>query len=114
MWTVPLAISNVIVWILLAVSTCTFVVMLRRRFAESEFSGPRRKLIGFLSVFSLSFFVRATWDLVAEAVHMKSELSMALLVFFIYFLTEWVPIFVIYMYHFWAFYQHYKMKQQEK
>ena len=101
---------NVLVWILLIISTVTFVIMLTRRFAQAEFSGPRRKLIGFLSVFSLSFMVRAAWDIVAHFFEPKKQLYMALIVFMIYFITEWIPIFVIYLYHFWAFYEHYNMK----
>lgn len=63
---------NVAVWILLSVSTCSFVQMLNKRFGEEEFSGPKCRLIIFLAVFSLSFFIRGTWDLV---ITIKSDLK---------------------------------------
>ena len=59
-----LAISNIFVWILLILATCSFVSMLNKRFGEAEFTGPKRKLIIYLCVFSLSFFVRGSYDLV--------------------------------------------------
>ena len=60
---VTLAISNIVVWFLLLLATFSFVSMLNKRFGEAEFSGPKCKLYIFLGVFSLSFFVRGTWDL---------------------------------------------------
>ena len=113
MWPMPLAVTVVIVWIVLAFTTCIFVIMLHRRYSDSSFASPRRKLIGFLSVFSLSFFVRGTWDfIISSAIHLQDETSMAILIFFVYFVTEWVPIFVIFLYHFWAFYQHYRIMKR--
>ena len=113
MWPRTLAVLNIIIWVVLAATTITFVVMLKRRYAAAEFASPRRKLIGFLSVFSWSFFVRGTWDLVASKVKDLTPWQMAILVTFVYFFTEWFPIFIIYLYHFWAFYKHYKMKTGE-
>ena len=114
LWAKPLAVLNILVWIVLSCTTITFVVMLQRRFAQAEFNGPRRKLIGFLMAFSLSFAVRATWDLVTINIDVEKPRPMAVLLFFVYFLTEWMPIFVIYLYHFWAFYEHYKMRNGDK
>lgn len=59
-----LAIANIVVWVFLAISTFAFVSMLNKRFGSEQFHGPKCSLFGFLSVFSLSFFVRGTWDLV--------------------------------------------------
>ena len=116
MWASTLAIINIIIWVLLAATTCTFIVMLRRRFSAAEFSSPRHKLVGFLSVFSISFFVRGTWDILTQtSLNFDSQpTGLAVLIFFVYFVTEWVPIFVVYLYHFWAFYEHYKLKKLEK
>ena len=60
-----LALANIVVWIILAFSTVSFIRMLNKRFGEQEFAGPKCRLIFFLSVFSLSFFVRGAYDLVA-------------------------------------------------
>jgi len=94
------AILYIVVWIFLFVSTWSFIVMLNKRFGEAKFTGPKCKLIGFLSVFSLSFFVRGTWDLIAPFVSISSGASMAVLMFTVYFLTELLPIFVIYLAHY--------------
>lgn len=59
-----LSIANLFVWFLLALTTCSFVSMLNKRFGEEHFRTHKCKLILFLSVFSLSFFVRGTYDLV--------------------------------------------------
>lgn len=114
LWAEPLAVLNILVWIMLSCTTITFVVMLQRRFAQAEFNGPRRKLIGFLMAFSLSFAVRASWDLVTAHIDVERPGPMAALLVAVYFLTEWMPIFVIYLYHFWAFYEHYKMRNGDK
>jgi len=58
-----LAVSNIIVWILLFAATCSFVRMLNKRFGERKFSGPKCKFFIFLTVFSVSFLVRGTYDL---------------------------------------------------
>ena len=58
-----LALLNIIVWVMLGFTTCTFVRMLNKRFGEDEFSGPKCKFFTFLFVFSLSFAVRGSWDL---------------------------------------------------
>ena len=107
MWAEELAILNIIAATILVGSTTTFIVMLQKRFASAEFNGPRRKLITFLSIFCLSFIVRAIWDLLKLE---PDQGVMAVLIFFVYFVTEFLPIFVIYIYHFWAFYEHFKMK----
>ena len=90
---------------ILAATTCIFVRMLNQRFGEKEFAGPKCRLFFFLSVFSLSFFVRGSYDLaivIAGNTH-QSEQVQALLLFLVYFLTEWLPIFVIYLTHLYAF-----------
>ena len=103
----PLAILNFVVWVMLLYATCTFVHMLNKRFGEQEFSGPKCKLRTFLSVFSLSFFVRGSWDFFTSpfifGTPLASDATMAALIFFLYFLTEVVPIFVIYFMHVKAF-----------
>lgn len=68
-----LALSNIFVWILLILVTWSFVSMLNKRFGEAEFTGPKRKLILFLSVFSLSFFVRGTYDLLVYFLHFEMK-----------------------------------------
>ena len=99
-----LAISNILVWFLLLLATCSFVSMLNKRFGEAEFSGPKCKLFFFLSVFSLSFFVRGTWDLFIHFWDVEfSESGMAAVIFAVYFFTEWLPIFIIYLNHLLAF-----------
>ena len=101
-----LAFSNIFVWLLLALATCSFISMLNKRFGEAEFSGPKCKLYVFLSVFSLSFFVRGTWDLIIHyepTILGESEVEMAVAIFFVYFFTECLPIFVIYLNHLLAF-----------
>ena len=105
-----LAIANIVVWVFLAISTFSFVSMLNKRFGEKEFYGPKFKLLCFLSVFSLSFFVRGTWDLVLYhwSIEFKNEKDMAAVIFVVYFFTEWLPIFVIYLTHMWAFYSLHK------
>ena len=101
-----MALLNIFVWILLFLTTCSFVRMLNKRFGEKEFAGPKCKLFFFLCVFSLSFFIRGSWDLVVTTTHLnfENEQEKAILIFFVYFLTEWLPIFVIYLTHLWAFY----------
>lgn len=58
-----LAIFNIVVWFMLALSTFVFVRMLNNRFGETEFTGPKIKFFTFLTVFSLSFAIRGSWDL---------------------------------------------------
>jgi len=101
----PLAYLNIIVWALLAVTTISFIIMINKRFGDKEFGAPKCKLIAFLSVFSISFFLRGTWDLVAYKFEPSKEV-MAILIFLVYFFTEWLPIFVTYLTHYWAFKQH--------
>lgn len=109
-----LAIMNVIVWILLSVSTLSFVRMLNKRFGEKEFSGPKRRLIFFLVIFSLSFFVRGAWDTYIAIVSSPnwSKPAMALSIFIVYFLTEWLPVFVIFLAHLLAFRDQIKKRQR--
>ena len=80
--------------------------MLNKRFGEDEFSGPKCRLIVFLVVFSFGFFVRGTWDLVVKysAFDLDDPQVMAVLIFVVYFFTEWMPIFVIYVAHTHAFF----------
>ena len=88
--------------------TLTFVSMLNKRFGEAEFAGPKRKLKFYLAVFSLSFFVRGTWDLFVANTNVVDTLSpaqFAPVLFFIYFLTEWLPVFIIYLAHVAAFHE---------
>ena len=88
-------------------ATCSFVSMLNKRFGEAEFSGPKCKLYIFLSVFSLSFFVRGAWDLFlhySNVLWWDNQQNYAAMIFMVYFLTEWCPIFVIYLNHLLAFY----------
>ena len=103
-----LALLNIVVWIMLALSTLAFISMLNKRFGEAEFTGPKCRLIFFLSVFSLSFFVRGTYDLVATLKeHPPDDQTnwgrMAAMMFTLYFFTEWLPIFSIYLTHLMAF-----------
>ena len=100
-----LAICNIIVWIMLGGTTFTFVRMLNKRFGEAEFSGPKCKFFTFLSVFSLSFAIRGTWDLgiYFDPIDIDSKTDYAIILFVLYFITEWIPIFVIYLTHLWAF-----------
>ena len=99
------AILNLVLWVILASATCIFVRMLNQRFGEKEFAGPKCRLFFFLSVFSLSFFVRGSYDLglVIAGDTQQSDMVQALLLFLVYFLTEWLPIFVIYLTHLYAF-----------
>ena len=102
-----LSISNIVVWVMLLISTFSFLSMLNKRFGEEEFKGPKNKLRIFLAIFSLSFLIRGTWDAVLSMygfdLH-KNERLAAALIFIVYFFTEWLPIFVIYLSHFTAFY----------
>ena len=81
--------------------------MLNHRFGEEEFAGPKRRLQFFLFVFSISFFIRGTYDLVTQLKTPKTTdknwSAVAGMMFTLYFLTEWLPIFVIYLTHLWAF-----------
>ena len=89
--------------------------MLNHRFGEKEFAGPKCRLFFYLSVFSLSFFVRGTYDLVlvVSGDDWQSERVQAMLLFLVYFLTEWLPIFVIYLTHLYAFIE-LRKKDREK
>ena len=103
----PLGLSllNILLWIVLVITNRSFVSMLNKRFGEAEFNGPKCKLLIFLIVFSLSFFIRGAWDLVMsiQPIEFDNNLEKAIVIFLIYFITEWVPIFVIYSTHLWAF-----------
>ena len=107
--------SNICVWLLLSLATCSFVRMLNKRFGEAEFSGPKCKLYIFLSVFSLSFFVRGTWDLYLYYSPNdigSNQQDYAATVFLVYFLTECCPICCIYLNHLMAFYGIIKRQRQ--
>ncbi len=108
-----LAIANIVVWIVLSICTFSFVSMLNKRFGSDEFRGPKCKLLCFLSLFSLSFFVRGTWDLVLYhwPIEFANEQDMAAVIFVVYFTTEWLPIFAIYLTHLWAFYSIHKQQK---
>lgn len=70
-------------------------------------------MIIFLAVFSLSFFVRGTWDLVM-VFHSNmawSQADMAATIFIVYFFTELLPILVIYLVHALTFHDHIKKKR---
>ena len=58
----PLGILNLTVWIFLCWSTCSFVSMINKRFG-SDFSDAKCNLFTALALFSVSFLIRATWDL---------------------------------------------------
>ena len=90
---------------MLAYTTCLFVRMLNRRFGEDEFSGPKCKFFTFLFVFSISFAIRGSWDLgiLIHPVDLRTDQEFAGVLFLLYFFTEWLPIFVIYLTHLWAF-----------
>ena len=90
---------------MLGVTTFTFVRMLNKRFGEAEFSGPKCKFFTFLFVFSLSFAIRGSWDLgiYIDPIDIHSKTDYAIILFVLYFVTEWLPIFVIYLTHLWAF-----------
>ena len=100
-----LAILNVMVWIALTVATCTFIQKINKRFGEAEFNGPKLKLKFYLAVFSLSFFVRGTWDLAItiKPIVWDDPKKFAPVLFSLYFLTEWTPIFILYLAHTQAF-----------
>ena len=101
----PLAILNILLWIILMAATLTFVRMLNMRFGEKEFSGPKCQLFIFLCVFSLSFLVRGSWDIytVYRDEEFENPRIDAATLFLVYFCTEVLPIFVIYLMHIRAF-----------
>ena len=105
---------NIMVWVLLGFTTFSFVRMLNKRFGESRFSGAKCKFFIFLTVFSLSFAIRGSWDLgiTISGLKMKTSQEEATVLFLLYFLTEWMPIFVIYLTHLWAF--HSLVERQRK
>ena len=111
-----LSILNIVVWLMLIITTCSLVRMLNRRFGEAEFAGPKCKFFTFLGVFSLSFFIRGTWDLgiIIHPMSTKSEETMAIILFMLYFFTEWLPIFVIYLTHLWAFHSLVKRHRERR
>ena len=100
-----LAGANVIVWIALTVVTIIFIKMLNKRFGEEEFNGPKRRLKFYLAIFSLSFCVRGSWDIAISVnpITWNDPKKFAPVLFTLYFLTEWLPIFILYLAHILAF-----------
>jgi len=98
----PLGVANIVVWLLLIISTTIFLHMINQRFGK-EFKQAKRKLIVFLSLFSLSFGLRGAWDIAAGiATNFASnitDIQNSMIVFSMYMLCEWLPLFVIFMYH---------------
>ena len=58
----PIAILNIVVWGLLMISTLQFVHTINKRY-RNQFNQAKCKLMLFLTLFSLSFILRGTWDL---------------------------------------------------
>ena len=103
----PLAILNVIVWVFLTLSTCSFVRMINKRFGR-DFANAKCKLFSVLTVFSLSFLIRASWDFYIQF-HPDKDFPntrvWSSILFSMYFLCEWLPLFVVYITHFCDFYR---------
>ena len=103
----PLAILNLIVWVFLALSTCSFVNMINRRFGK-DFANAKCKLFSVLTVFSLSFLIRASWDFYIQYnpdLQFSNNRVWSSILFSMYFWTEWLPLAVVLMTHFCDFYR---------
>jgi len=61
--TLEIAVFNLIVWALLVAATLSFYDQIKRRFNGKSFKNAIRKLFLYLTLFSLSFGLRGTWDL---------------------------------------------------
>lgn len=111
----PLAIANIVLAALLAASTYVFLSMLTRKFGADKFRKARRKCLVVLVVFSLSFVVRSAWDFLISFLPMDfPPMQMAAILFFFYFFSEWLPIFVVFFQHAISVYNLQKAKQQEQ
>jgi O-antigen/teichoic acid export membrane protein len=73
--------------------------ILKKRFGDT-YTFAQRKLVIYLSVFSLSFLLRGIFDAVQKTKTINTNtVWSAVEVFVIYFFCEWLPIFVIYLHH---------------
>lgn len=98
----PIAVLNLVIWALLLATTLFFVRTINKRFGAA-FRPARIKLLLFMTLFSLSFGLRGSWDIAQYAddrfmAGATDEINAATM-FFIYFVCEWLPIFVIYLHH---------------
>ena len=106
----PLGILNVVVWAALCWSTCSFVSMINKRFGR-DFQNAKCKLFTVLFLFSMSFLIRATWDFYIKAhpdMKVENDVVWAIIIFMLYFTTEWLPMSVVYLVHFFDFYRNLK------
>jgi hypothetical protein len=53
----------------------------------------------YLIVFGFSFLVRGTYDIIQNYKTITNETVKIVMMIVLYFLCEWLPIFVIYMHH---------------
>ena len=86
--------------------------MINKRFG-SDFANAKCKLFVTLSLFSISFLIRASWDLWIKW-HPDMDLqsndgtTWAIILFTLYFFTEWLPLGVVYLVHFLDFYKNWQ------
>ena len=96
---IPISVLNFVTWLLLLVSTMSLRQILKKRFGDT-YTFAQRKLVIYLSVFSLSFLLRGIFDAVQKTKTINTNtVWSAVEVFVIYFFCEWLPIFVIYLHH---------------
>ena len=115
--TLEIAIFNLVVWALLVLATLSFYDQIKGRFNGKSFKCAVAKLFLYLTLFSLSFGLRGTWDLYQSTKNSgmpKSEMTQAWLVFIIYFFCEFLPIFAVYLIHLQDFRAEFKMMKTAK
>ena len=84
--------------------------MINKRFGK-DFANAKIKLFTVLSVFSLSFLIRASWDFYIQFnadVKFENPRVWSSILFSMYFWTEWLPLAVVFMTHFCDFYRNFQ------
>lgn len=95
---IPISLLNLIVWLLLTVSTYYLVRKWRERYGNNYQRNVQCKLMTYLQVFGLSYFIRGVYDTIQYFASV-SDLASNIMMIFLYVFCEWVPILVIYNQH---------------
>ena len=89
--------------------------MINKRFGK-EFAAAKFKLFTVLILFSASFLVRASWDIYIKFdpnMHFDNEIVWGIVLFSLYFTTEWLPLSVVYFMHFFDFYRNLQSEKSQ-
>ena len=85
---------------MLVIVSVFFFRMINLRFGDNRFVAAKMRLRVVIVFFSISFLIRSCWDFTIEFREVSVDAGLnALIIFLVYFFTEFMPIFTIYFMH---------------